>query len=991
MSDMSTEDFLRRVVPANGNWVTMCWIGTRDTGDSFTAHRSYAINNKGFAEAAGMITWAANNLRQNTYYAFAAYKTAEPQKTRTTNRDYMRARRIKDNVQLIKAFVIDADVRRPGDGKGNSKAFIDRPACITWLKDFYTAIGWPRPNLAVDSGYGYHFYWLFDTPIPRDQWEPYADAMKEAMVAHGFTGDLAPTFGAERILRPPGSYNYKVAASPMMVRVVGADADYKLDQLTPSLLAYMTDQSQVRQRAGTGTHGSARVIPLLGPRPDGVNPEPEVNPADDPSAYAGSNREFLFERIHPQCEQMKLSYATQGGAVVNGNAESHDYWRLYGTVPILTHCTDGDAFIHPMSSGWHKYNAAAVDQIYADAKANRKGHPSCAKIDVARPGVCDTCAFKGKISTPLVLGEVLPAIDPDELPFGFRRRNGWIQRQVSGSWRGLVEGDFTGARIEMAPTSGTQLVLTYTLGRHTSTVAVHINDCGSAQLLQSSLGAVYVNVDHTQAKALGVLFVAWMTKLQKVMPAPRANAYAYGWNTDNGTMLGFALAGTLYHADGTTSQVVGDKSVQSLTVTTYHTSGRLASWRAAAALFEQGSYAHPGLQAIIAGSFGAPLMGLVPHIKGMTVNVWSPASGVGKTAAMQVAQAIWGNPTRGITTQTTYVAMMLKLGGTRSLPQFWDEFWAFGEEQRKLVTDVAFMMPAGTDKQRATADVKLRAAAYWETLLFTACNRAICDLVSKENDGTDAGMLRVLDVEIPRITHTPSPKDAAILENVMQHYGHAGVAYAQFLATNVGQIKADITQLLEIIYADMQLTNEERFFAATIAAIVLGARYARKLGLFLGDPLGIYALFKQIVADARAARQGVSIVRANGALNVGVILTRYLSDYSDRTLRTNTVGQGNRGTKVIVYEPQPRRPPMAVQIASDGVLLLDRRVFESWLTENHYPTQQTLRQMQAAWNAKTVGVTLGGGTVLSVGQRACIEIRKGHPDTDPIFDTGRGP
>ena len=147
------EGFLSRVVPVQGNYLTITWKGE---GRGW-ASRSFPPAQ--VSQAASWLRWASS-IKADAYFAVASYNVAEignSQKGEPT----IRAKREQANVHLIRTLVIDADVKRDGDKKDATKVFHDRSKAIEWLKAFTKATSLPMPSMWVNSGYGFH--WVLDT------------------------------------------------------------------------------------------------------------------------------------------------------------------------------------------------------------------------------------------------------------------------------------------------------------------------------------------------------------------------------------------------------------------------------------------------------------------------------------------------------------------------------------------------------------------------------------------------------------------------------------------------------------------------------------------------------------------------------------------------------------------------------------------------------------------------------------------------------------
>ena len=215
---MKLEDFLARVVPASGNYLIIAYNkkpGGKPDPRAWSS-RTYAATD--YVGAAGMIRWCVR-MKYDTYHALAAFSLASVG-TNGQGQQYTTARRVQDNVQAMRVLVMDADVARAGDGKDPGKVFADRREATRWLLTFTRATGMPQPNLCVSSGYGLHWYWVLEDALAPDDWQRLADALKNAMVAHGWTGDTSVTIDSSRILRPPETVNLKDLANPAPVEVL---------------------------------------------------------------------------------------------------------------------------------------------------------------------------------------------------------------------------------------------------------------------------------------------------------------------------------------------------------------------------------------------------------------------------------------------------------------------------------------------------------------------------------------------------------------------------------------------------------------------------------------------------------------------------------------------------------------------------------------------------------------------------------------------------
>ena len=121
-----------------------------------------------------------------------------------------------ENAQYIKALWLDIDcgeAKATPDDKGRIKGYIDQATGIAELQKFCAAVGLRRPIL-VNSGNGLHVYWLLAATLERKVWETLATRLRELCFEHGLIVDPA-VFEASRILRIPGTHNYKSEPLPV--------------------------------------------------------------------------------------------------------------------------------------------------------------------------------------------------------------------------------------------------------------------------------------------------------------------------------------------------------------------------------------------------------------------------------------------------------------------------------------------------------------------------------------------------------------------------------------------------------------------------------------------------------------------------------------------------------------------------------------------------------------------------------------------------------
>ena len=148
---------------------------------------------------------------RNAFFAVAKFQTDVDRK--------------KDNVQSLKAFWLDIDCG-PTKAEINKKTdrpdgYVDQDAGLQALEEFRELVGLPDPIL-VNSGRGIHVYWPLTEEVTREQWEPVAARLRELCFTHELYVDPA-VFEVSRVLRVPGTYNFKDDPAKSVVVMTEAD------------------------------------------------------------------------------------------------------------------------------------------------------------------------------------------------------------------------------------------------------------------------------------------------------------------------------------------------------------------------------------------------------------------------------------------------------------------------------------------------------------------------------------------------------------------------------------------------------------------------------------------------------------------------------------------------------------------------------------------------------------------------------------------------
>ena len=944
---MDIASFLARVVPVDGNHLIITW----KSQDGRWSSRTYPAAT-GHADAANFAQWLARK-GCDVYFAVAAFTAAEMRKNR------LYAKREQANAQLLRVLVMDADVARPGDGKDPAKVFSDRRAAAGWLVNFLAATQLPRPNLAVNSGYGMHWYWVLEDALTPAAWQPLANALRSAMLAHGWIGDTAPTIDSARILRPPETVNMK-AGTPVPVEIYPGSlaSDYPNQMIVAALTPWITAQQ------ATGTHGGATVH-TLGPRP--AHMPPGQNAGLNAAAHAGiERRDHSFKAIAAKCLQVGSSLA------VHGNGDDYHVWYHH---LLLNHfCSDGATYAHEIGNGDPRYTHADTEsriaKIEQEVAHKNLGAPRCASYDGFRPNVCPSCPWYQKLNSPLSLGA-----DDGDLPDGYRRRFTGTDRECierfddseKGEWKFLLHGNVKEPRVDRLAVGGHQITFRYTFGGDEFQIAAIDYEMSNPLMIIDRLGKQGMSLYHNTASHTGRFIVAWINQLRAAQAQRHDILKPFGWNfSTDGVRAGFAIAGDHYRSNGVLEHIPGgDPKIAAM----YRPIGNYNEWRAAAALFEHGRV---DLQTLIATSFASPLIGLGGDVKGMTMNFWSTESGIGKTSAIRLGQSVWGDPRAMSSMTDTPNAVMKSLSELRTLTRFWDELRVVPSWQEKFV-EMIYVIPQGRERARMQSDTTLREVGEWECFLSFTANRSMSDILVMNNDGTDSGLQRLFELQMLKVQTAYDPAVGPLIKKLENNYGHAGRIYAKWLGENAPKAEAALLNTMTDLANDLAMQQEERFFVVLMGCIVVSATIARRLEIFDFEVSKIYEVLKGGFLAMRANRVAKTLVSASGGFDLEEILGRFVVDFGDWRLRTNVFSrQGGAGVEVTAT---PRGAGVRIQIAeTPGVMRISKSHFVTWLGEHNLPAGTVLEQLTRDLGARQQRQTLAGGTNYAAGQIWCLDI-----------------
>lgn len=188
------------------------------TGPGFLGFKSfkgafYLRHFKDEAQALSLI--AAHGTHADTWVSMATY--SDPNASRS-----------QENAHSLRALWLDVDAH------AGSK-YESVKAVESALEGFILQTSLPKPTLIHLTGYGVQALWIFSEDIQREEWQPTANKLQE-LAMRMFLGADMITADAARILRVPGTLNYRDPNSPRLATLQNTGESYlRFDDVTAAI------------------------------------------------------------------------------------------------------------------------------------------------------------------------------------------------------------------------------------------------------------------------------------------------------------------------------------------------------------------------------------------------------------------------------------------------------------------------------------------------------------------------------------------------------------------------------------------------------------------------------------------------------------------------------------------------------------------------------------------------------------------------------------
>lgn len=802
-------DFLKSVLPTQGVY---CTVGIRAGAVRQSFHGSVDD-----VEAAGL---ALDSQGVDAYFALATFIDGSARKV--------------DNASHLRSFFLDLDC-------GTGKPYVDQPAAAQAVAIFLQATGLPSPTL-VNSGGGLHVYWPLTEDIPVNVWQAHAKSLKRLCAQHNLFADPAVTADAARILRIPGTQNFKNSTS-RPVQIIASGVPVSLADFAKILPPAPIDLSAAKQ---FGMDEASRDL------------------------AGGEYPTCNFTKI------AKLSVKDNGCAQIkyalqNAHTLEEPLWR--GVLSIAVRCEDGAKAIHRVSSGHPEYTPEATEAKAAETK----GPYTCEWYRDNNPTHCAGC--QQRISTPLMLGRVIAAAaiqddqylieKPDDedapavtlavpaYPFPyFRGANGGVYRRETDadgnnhdieiyhsdlylterfydfSMDGEGDGEMVGINLHMRKDGVRRFYAPVT--------TLFTKDKMRDLLIKHGVVAYGKHLD-----ALMAYFASTIRKLQTQFSANRTRNQM-GWTPDT---LGFVVGELEYTVNG--PKLAPPASGTRQLAAAFKPTGSLEEWKQVANF-----YNNPGLEPhafALFVAFGSPLLKFLGGnvVKGAQVHLKHNGSGSGKSTAQMVANSVFGHPDDLLMKkEDTYASKMHMLGMMNSLVFTVDEIT---NEKAEILSDYAYGFTSGRGKHRMEAQTnKLRSnSTTWCNFTITSGNASVVDALQQHKSTADGELRRVLEIAVQTYTGHSKAEIDVVFGKLNDNYGVAGPIYIQYILENLPAVQDALYRMQAKIDKELALDQTDRYYSCLLTCAFVGAKIAQSLKLHDIEIKRVYRAAVEFTQQAR--------------------------------------------------------------------------------------------------------------------------------------------
>lgn len=873
-----TQDFLEAVLPAQGRY---CAVAIDDKSKDIKRHV--------FVDTLDELQAAADRLCAQGYGSFFALASFDSD------------RRKAEVARSLKSLFIDLDC-------GPGKHYADPISGIQALRRFVDEHKLPVPFI-VSSGGGVHAYWPLDVELSPAEWRPLAQALKRLCMTSKLAIDPAVTADAARVLRMPGTKNFKLAeARDVQIVLRGAISS---PELFRSILPVTNTVDLSAAKAFGGSDDVTKALAHGDRKP--------------------SKFRLILER--KACRQMT-------NAVADVATLEEPLWR--GALSIAWNCTDAEEAIYLVSEGHPDYSP---EDTRAKAERLTDKPYTCQWYKDNYPAACEGC--KHKVTSPIQLGiyveeavanadgeyEVETEFVPEdeavavkvkipELPAPyFRAAAGGIYKRVRNEDGEDIEP------LEVYPRDLYVSSRFYDSDEHGDgegeLVAINLH------LPHDGLRRFHVPVTHLLAtdklrdvlvkhgvvaygKGLSTIMAYLAESIKKLQSkfASNKTRSQMGWTPEGN----FVVGELEYTPSGVTLAPPASNTRQLAPL--FHSKGNIESWRKIVDFYNR-----PGMEAHAFGflvGLGSPLLKLLnsTQVRGAVLNLVSNGSGTGKTTVQMAINSIFGHPSELLMeAKDTPASRFQRLGTLNSICMTVDELTnASGEQLSALV----YGSTSGRAPHRMEASSnRLRSNhTTWCSVTVTSSNAVMADALAAHRTAVEGELKRVIDLPVRVPVDIPKAESDAHFAQLAEHYGVAGPVFIQHVVANREAVETALRDMQLKIDKDAKFQRNDRFYSAVCTLAMVAGLIGNKLGIIGFDLKRIYEFALGAVSEVRDAN---AVTVGDQKTMAMELLSKFVNDHVGNALVIHPSSQGIPGAPGVV----PRGPlKIRYEVETDELVIL---------------------------------------------------------------------
>jgi hypothetical protein len=865
---LTTNDFLLAVLPPNGNY---CVVGLKKDEKP---KQKFA----GSIEDAEEIALKLVADEYDTYFALATF--SNPSEGRTAK-----------NANQFKTFFLDLDC-------GLGKPYADQSEGLTALKQFVKTLKLPKPTV-VNSGRGVHAYWMLQSPIGKDVWKPLAEGLKALCEKHGLHADAAVTADTARILRVPGTYNYKNPATPLEVKVL------MLGDISP--LSNFQEVFKLVEDVFAGMTG--QFVPRQ------LDPLTQALMGNSQSRF----KTILIKSVEGSgCNQLLHIFENQ-------DTIEEPLWRA--GLSIAQHCVDREKGIHALSKKHPDYSESETEKKAAETR----GPYTCITFRKLNPTACQGCTHN--ISSPIQLGrefaeasekdnvievpetETAPArtIVIPKFPFPYKRgavggvyHVAKLKNEEDGTVQEVEEliypYDFYVVKHMKDPDQGVVLLMRLHLPKDgVQEFIVPLSSVLAKDRFRDTIAMHGLAVLGKKQELLMAYITRWVEELQATNEAEIARRQ-FGWLPDDSAFI------------------LGDKEIRAdeikyspPTATTlplipmFQEKGDFHIWKDVVS-----AYGNNGMEAKAFGmfmGFGNVLLKYT-NLDGYLLSLKSQGSGSGKTTILHAIASIYGAPKASLMrVKDTYNQKLQRIGTFQHIPILLDEMTNMPPDQKSnMVYDIT--EGRGKNRLKSQENAERINLTSWATGMITTSNRSLRDDLLALKSFPEGELMRMMEMHIYNDPNDDPEWARAHFNRIHDNYGHAIFPFIQYIIARLPEVIELIASVQTRIERAANVTTQERYWSAMTAIAVVGGMIANKLNLIHIPvaPVQAYA-----VALIETSRKENKLMLLNNSDFLGSFLQRKFHEtlvINDFVNPKTKLGEGPlrepRGALSIRYEPDTK-------------------------------------------------------------------------------------